>query len=358
MSINLSTFWSGWNVVSGNTEATNQYDFWKGMVMSNGQVLNNQYEFFQYHNTSRYQWFKDLQSTYPEVWDEYTFYKNTSDPNIYDMRTFYEFGGQYLSPIAVTPTPTPTVTPTMTVTPTITPTITPTVTPTITETPTQTPTNTVTPTITPSTSKPAKSVTYITNATAGPGTSFNFGSVNIGGPGFIVVGIAANSATSSYSNSSVTIGGVAATRLTGLTQNYITCNLWGATITATGSTAIIQTSFNVSVNRVNYSVWRVQNLDSTTPRSGAVASGANSSNSITLSRGANNNVIIALGSNDSSPGSGYSFTNVNTDFGIAYNGTKSCGGGSLLSETTGNIIVTGNGALPVFDNIVSGIILS
>ena len=128
MAINLSTFWGTWDVVSGNTSATNQYDFWKGMVMSTGQVLNNQYEFFQYHNTTRYEWFRDLQSTYPEVYDEYTFYRNTNDPQIFDMRTFYEFGAPYLNSTPVTPTPTltPTVTPTNTQTPTITPTLTPT----------------------------------------------------------------------------------------------------------------------------------------------------------------------------------------------------------------------------------------
>jgi hypothetical protein len=135
MAINLSTFWAGWDVVSGNTSATNQYEFWKGMVMSNGQILNNQYDFFTYHNTTRYEWFKNLQETYPEVYDEYTFYKNTNNPNIYDMRTFYEFGAQYLVP-SVTPTPTPT----NTVTPTVTPTNTVTPTPTFTPTPSSTPT--------------------------------------------------------------------------------------------------------------------------------------------------------------------------------------------------------------------------
>lgn len=96
MAIDLSTFWSTWGVTAGNTSATNQYEFWKGMVMSNGQVLNNQYEFFQYHNTTRYEWFRDLQTTYPEVYNEYTFYRNTSDDRIYDMSTFYEFGATYL----------------------------------------------------------------------------------------------------------------------------------------------------------------------------------------------------------------------------------------------------------------------
>jgi hypothetical protein len=140
MAINLSTFWSTWDVVSGNTQATTQYEFWKGMVMSTGQILNNQYEFFTYHNTTRYEWFKNLQETYPEVYDEYTFYKNTNDPDIYDMRTFYQYGAPYLNSTPVTPTPTPTNTPTMTVTPTVTPTNTLTPTPTFTPTPSSTPT--------------------------------------------------------------------------------------------------------------------------------------------------------------------------------------------------------------------------
>ncbi len=36
MSINLSTFWTTWGVFSGNTSSTNQYDFWRGLIMSNG----------------------------------------------------------------------------------------------------------------------------------------------------------------------------------------------------------------------------------------------------------------------------------------------------------------------------------
>jgi hypothetical protein len=96
MSIDLNGFWQSWDVVSGNTAASNEYEFWKGMVMSTGQVLNNQFDFFTYHNTTRYEWFKALQGTYPEVWDEYTFYKNTNDSRIFDFKTFYQYGGSYL----------------------------------------------------------------------------------------------------------------------------------------------------------------------------------------------------------------------------------------------------------------------
>ena len=113
MSIDLNGFWQSWDVVSGNTQASNEYEFWKGMVMSNGQVLNNQFDFFKYHNTTRYEWFKALQGTYPQVWDEYTFYKNTNDARIFDYYTFYKYCGQYLvaapspTPTPVPPTPTP-----------------------------------------------------------------------------------------------------------------------------------------------------------------------------------------------------------------------------------------------------------
>ena len=105
MAIDLSTFWATWDVVGGNTQATNQYEFWNGMIMANGDVLSNQYEFFKYHNTTRYEWFKNLQGTYPEVYDEYTFYKNTTDPSIFDFSTFYQYGGAYLGTTTTTTAP-------------------------------------------------------------------------------------------------------------------------------------------------------------------------------------------------------------------------------------------------------------
>ena len=63
MSINLNTFWTTWGVLSGNTSATNQYDFWKGIVMSGGTQINSQYDFFTFNNTTRYKFFNDLNST-------------------------------------------------------------------------------------------------------------------------------------------------------------------------------------------------------------------------------------------------------------------------------------------------------
>ena len=170
MSIDLNGFWQSWGVVSGNTQASNEYEFWKGMVMSTGQVLNNQYDFFTYHNTTRYEWFKALQGTYPQVYDEYTFYKNTNDARIYDYYTFYQYCGEYLVGTPVTPTPTPTNTPTPSVTATLTPTPTNTPTPSITATLTPTPTNTPTPSVT-ATLTPTPSVTATLTPTPTPSSS-------------------------------------------------------------------------------------------------------------------------------------------------------------------------------------------
>lgn len=121
MSINLSTFWTTWGVSSGDTTSTNQYDFWRGLIMTGGTRMNSQYDFFKFHNTTRYKFFNDLNSTYPEVWDEYTFYQNTNDARIYDYKTFYQYAAQSLPSSGVTPTPTPTPSPTPTPTPTPTP---------------------------------------------------------------------------------------------------------------------------------------------------------------------------------------------------------------------------------------------
>jgi hypothetical protein len=169
MSIDLNGFWQSWGVVSGNTQATNQYEFWKGMVMSTGQVLNNQFDFFTYHNTTRYEWFKALQSTYPDVWDEYTFYKNTNDARIYDYYTFYKYCGEYLVQ-AVTPTPTPTTSPIPSPTPTPTTSPIPSPTPTPTTSPIPSPTPTPTPSSSPLPSGTTEAQSYLSAVVSAGGT--------------------------------------------------------------------------------------------------------------------------------------------------------------------------------------------
>jgi hypothetical protein len=128
--INLTTFFTSLGIVNGNTQATNFYDFWYGIEFNGGTITYNITEFMTYLGTNRYEFFHSLESTYPGVFDEYTFYSNIDDPRITDFSTFYTYAGQYLTGVPITPTPTPTLTPTNTPTPTITPTKTPTPTPT------------------------------------------------------------------------------------------------------------------------------------------------------------------------------------------------------------------------------------
>ena len=139
--INLTTLFTSLGVVNGNTQATNFYEFWYGIEFNGGTITYNITEFMTYLGTTRYEFFQSLNSTYPDVFDEYTFYKNIDDPRIYDFYTFYTYGAQEAFSPSVTPTPTPTSTSTPTPTPTPSTTATPTPTPTSTNTPTPTPTS-------------------------------------------------------------------------------------------------------------------------------------------------------------------------------------------------------------------------
>jgi hypothetical protein len=149
MPVIMNTFWSNLGVVSGNDQATNQYDLFNGLTFSDGFVCGSQYDFFTHLNTNRYEFFKSYNSTDSNIIDEFTFYQNTDDPNIWDFYTFYLNAAQYIGGVPVTPTPTPTTTLTSTPTQTSTPTTTLTSTPTQTQTGTNTPTPTTTLTSTP-----------------------------------------------------------------------------------------------------------------------------------------------------------------------------------------------------------------
>lgn len=89
MSIDLTTFFDDLGIVSGNTEAVNQYEFFKGIGWDDSTVTNNQYEFFKKIGQSRYDFFKQYEN-------EREFYRSTNDIRIKDFWTFYRYAGQYL----------------------------------------------------------------------------------------------------------------------------------------------------------------------------------------------------------------------------------------------------------------------
>jgi hypothetical protein len=141
MPVNMNTFWSDLGVIGGVSGATNQYDLFNGLIFDDGFVSSSQYDFFQHLNTNRYEFFKSYNSVDPNIVDEYTFFQNTSDPNIYNFNTFYTYAAEFIYSTPVTPTPTPSSTSTPS---------TPTPTPTKTLTPTPTPTPTIAPSWDPS----------------------------------------------------------------------------------------------------------------------------------------------------------------------------------------------------------------
>jgi hypothetical protein len=165
-----------------------------------------------------------------------------------------DFNGE--TPIS-SPTPTPSITPTQTITPT------PTLTPTI------TPTSTITPTPTPS-SQPI-SVDYITRviddfSDTTPPYQYTFNSVDIGGPGLIVLTI--DSTPQDFPQvSSVIIGGITASfQQLGHAGNFPKTNITLAYARITsGTTADIVVNFGSSVNNCSVGVWRIQNNTSDTP---------------------------------------------------------------------------------------------
>jgi len=271
--INLTTLFSSLGVVNGNTQATNFYDFWYGIVFNDGTITYNITEFMTYLKTTRYEFFQSLNSTYPNVYDEYTFYKNIDNPNIYDLSTFYTYGAQdaFSRPVTptptptntATPTPTPTKTPTPTPTPTntATPTVTPTKTPTPTPTPTITPTNTPTPT--PTLSPQPVSVEYISySAKTTPAQTHTFNNMDIGGPGLIAVVIHGNG---DVGVQSISIGGGSAVAATQVLAAQVYNGIYYRRITQTGTTANISVTFALNNIYCAISVFRITNNTNDTP---------------------------------------------------------------------------------------------
>jgi hypothetical protein len=304
MSVNLNTFWSNLGVISGNTEATNQYELFKGLVFSDGYVTSSQYDFFTHLGTNRYEFFKSYNSVDSNIIDEYTFYQNTSDSRIYNFYTFYQYAGSYISGVVPTPTPSPTLTstPTPTLTSTPTPTLTSTATPTPTLTSTSTPTPTLTSTPTPTPSPVAASVTYISNqSNSNDLSTYTFTSANYGGAGFIVVAIA-SLGNNQRTISSVSIAGVSATELTFITDGggsngHAISSLWGAQITG-GTLGDVVVTFTGTRASCNIGVFRVQNLLSTTPTHSFTNSASSNIVSGTLTGLTTNNIIISHASSD------------------------------------------------------------
>ena len=269
--INLTTFFTSLGITGGNTQATNFYDFWKGIIMNGDTEINNITEFMTYLGTTRYEFFHSLESTYPNVFNEYTFYQNIDDPRIYDFSTFYTYGGEYLGGTPVTPTPTPTNTPT--------------------------PTPSPTPTPTPSPSPTAVSIGYRTSfEDPANASAYTFNSLSTGGAGLIAISFGWEGASGVVSN--VTIGGTTATLAYQDNQPGPGVATYYAFTTA--STVNVSITFTAQQLRIIGGMWRITGYVSSTPTATAIGldSGvATSASTITITGITNNSVVIALQSN-------------------------------------------------------------
>jgi hypothetical protein len=327
----MNTFWSDLGVVSGNTSATNQYDLFNGLTFNDGFVCSSQYDFFTHLGTNRYEFFKSYNSVDSNIIDEYTFFQNTSDPNIYNFNTFFEYAGSFINSVPVTPTPTPT----QTITPT--PTITPTITPTSTLTPTPTPSAVVLPSV--------DYITYRTSTT--DSNSYSFSSTSIVGPGLIIVGCSYSSSSSNPSITSLTMNGVSATKVVqalGSSFTLPSTALFALRITG-GTTADISMTLSdgKQARCMGISVWRVQNNNSDTITiSGANMQGYGSSVSTTLTSILSNSVIVAVNSTYDQLGSPspVTWTNATERFDINTEGNDYMSGGDSTSSGGGSLTIT------------------
>lgn len=280
--INLTTFFTSLGITGGNTQATNFYEFWYGIEFSSGTITYNITDFMTHLGTTRYEFFHSLNSEYPDVIDETSFYSNIDDNRIYDFSTFYIYAGEFLRGTPVTPTPTPTPP-----------------TPTPTNTPTPTPTNTPTPS--PS---PTIQATYIgeTRSTTNA-LSYTFTSQSYGGEGYIVVAIASTSTIQqSPSITSVSIAGKAATNLYSAPQTAtLSPGFWAVRLTG-GTSGDIVVNYSVAQLGCSIAIYRIQNNISDTYNQRTFAtlnSGAGTTLTKTFASNVNSNdIVLALAITD------------------------------------------------------------
>jgi hypothetical protein len=96
--IDMTTFWSNAGVVSGDTNADNQYNtFANGLLMADGSTIYNMKQFFDYNNHSRYSFWNQWNAiSSGDIYGEFKAYEFTNDPAIYDFYTFWKYAPQYI----------------------------------------------------------------------------------------------------------------------------------------------------------------------------------------------------------------------------------------------------------------------
>jgi hypothetical protein len=226
----------------------------------------------------------------------------------------------------------------------------PTPTPSITPTQTITPTPTLTPTPTPSPLPPA-SITYITSVSSNiddttPPFQYTFNSVDIDGPGLIVlhIGTYVNGAVPTTTISGVTIGGVSASFQT-ITHNgdfnFATTTLAYARITS-GTTADIVVDYKQNSGfpaNIYIGVWRIQNNTSDIPYQTQTNRSGSKTQTMTFTSLPTNSVGIMGIAYGSSRTSNPSWTNATSRYNSTIELAKYAGG-DFTSVGGGNLTIT------------------
>lgn len=197
---------------------------------------------------------------------------------------------------------------------------------------------------------PLPTITYLTtlidtdNATTYPFAGVSFGAA--AADRAIAVTIHGTSLVSNREVSSVTIGGVSASRLVsqrigvGIITSVNNAEIWIASVPA-GTNGTVSVTFNFEMARCAVGVFRITGLLSLLAEGTAVGQGNNNSNNLSLTGVSKDAVVIACGTAYSSPTFGY--TGVTKEYENSWSdssGGPHFTGGSGIAAADGSFSIT------------------
>jgi hypothetical protein len=201
---------------------------------------------------------------------------------------------------------------------------------------------------------PPTSITYIgTQETTATQSSYTYSSVDIGGPGLIVIGFSGQRSTTTGSNllSGITINGINAT-IVGQVQEGVTTFAEIKPVTGlvylrvtSGTTANITVVYQNNQNGNAISIWRIQNNKSDTPIQVGSAANVVTPISNTLTGLTIGDLVCDQGCGTDSPLGTYSLTGVNQNVQDSF---------GSLGYVSGSIRITSPGSLTITQSSSSG----
>lgn len=197
---------------------------------------------------------------------------------------------------------------------------------------------------------PLPTITYLANLIdPGNETTYSFGGASFGAAAAdraIAVTIHGAAVVSGREVSSVTIGGVSASRLvnqtvgTGIITAVTTSEIWIASV-PTGTSGTVSVTFNFGMLRCAIGIFRITGLLSLLAEGTAVGQSNNNSNNLSLTGISKDAVVIACGTGTSSPAFGYTGVTQAYENGWSdTNGEHRFTGGSGVAASAGSFNIT------------------